>query len=128
MKLTQSFKHKPNHKKLINLSSRSAGEFNRAADSLKLLRRNEHLYVHNGSGSLEPSCLLTTKELRIEPSPGFSRDVFWQPLKHETHHELFTESVSMIALSADDDKRIIQPDKIQTLAHGNFRTQGHRTG
>jgi len=34
--MTQSFKHKPNHTKLINLSSRSAGEFNRAADCLKL--------------------------------------------------------------------------------------------
>jgi len=27
------------------------------------------------------------------------------------------------ALSANDDNRIIQPDKIQTLAHGHFRTE-----
>ena len=33
-------------------------------------------------------------------------------------HELFTEQVNKIALSANDDKRIIQPGKIQTLAYG----------
>jgi len=33
-------------------------------------------------------------------------------------HELFIESVNKIAPSANDDKRIIQPDKIQTLAYG----------
>jgi len=67
---------------------------------------------------------LTTKEPRIEPSPGFSRNVYWQPRKHKTRHELFTESVNKIALSANDNKRIIQPDKIQTLDHGN-RTGWH---
>ena len=34
------------------------------------------------------------------------------------HHEVFTEQVSKIALSADDDKRIILPDRQNTLAHG----------
>ena len=34
------------------------------------------------------------------------------------HHEVFTEQVNKIALSADDDKRIILPDRINTLAHG----------
>ena len=38
-------------------------------------------------------------------------------------HELFTETVNKIALSANDDKRIIQPVKIQTLAYG-FRERG----
>jgi len=37
-------------------------------------------------------------------------------------HNLSTEQVNKIALSANDDKIIIQPGKIQTLAHG------HRTG
>jgi len=36
-------------------------------------------------------------------------------------HEVSTEQVNKIALSAIDDKRIILPDKIQTLAHG-YRT------
>jgi len=43
-------------------------------------------------------------------------------------HNLSIEQVNKIALSSSDEKRIIQPDKIQTLAHGHFRTQGHRTG
>jgi len=34
------------------------------------------------------------------------------------HHEVFTEQVNKIGLSADDDKRIILPDRIHTLAHG----------
>jgi len=33
-------------------------------------------------------------------------------------HEIYTETVNKIALSAIDDKRIIQPNKIQTLAYG----------
>jgi len=36
-------------------------------------------------------------------------------------HELFTEQVNKVALSANDDKRIIQPDKINAIAHG-YRT------
>jgi len=38
-------------------------------------------------------------------------------------HNLSTEQVNKIALSANDDKRIIQPGKIQTLAYG-FRAWG----
>ena len=33
-------------------------------------------------------------------------------------HEIFTETVNKIALSANDDNGIILPDKINTLAHG----------
>ena len=43
-------------------------------------------------------------------------------------HNLSTEQANKIALSANDDKRITQPDKLQALAHGRFRTQGHKTG
>ena len=35
-------------------------------------------------------------------------------------HEVFTEELNKIALSADDDKRIIQSDKIHTLAYGHY--------
>ena len=34
-------------------------------------------------------------------------------------HEIFSETVNKIALSADDDKRIILKDKISTLATGH---------
>ena len=34
-------------------------------------------------------------------------------------HEIFSETVNKIALSADDDKRIIMKDKISTLALGH---------
>jgi len=32
-------------------------------------------------------------------------------------HEIFTETVNKVALSANDDKRIILPDRINTLVH-----------
>ena len=34
-------------------------------------------------------------------------------------HEIFSETVNKIALSANDDKRIIMDDGISTLAFGN---------
>ena len=36
-------------------------------------------------------------------------------------HELFTEEINKIALSANDDKRVILEDVIHTLAHGHWR-------
>ena len=35
-------------------------------------------------------------------------------------HDIFTETVNKIALSANDDKRVIQADKISTLAYGHY--------
>ena len=34
-------------------------------------------------------------------------------------HNVFTEEINKVALSADDDKRIILPDKVNTLAYGH---------
>jgi len=36
-------------------------------------------------------------------------------------HEMYTEEVNKIALSADDDKRIIMKDNISTLAYGHYK-------
>ena len=38
-------------------------------------------------------------------------------------HEIFSETVNKIALSADDDKRIILDDKTSTLAFGHYKTK-----
>jgi hypothetical protein len=35
-------------------------------------------------------------------------------------HEVFTEEVNKIALSGDDDKRVVQDDRVHTLAHGHY--------
>ena len=37
------------------------------------------------------------------------------------NHELFTETVNKIALSANNDKRIVLDDKINTLAIGHHK-------
>ena len=38
-------------------------------------------------------------------------------------HEIYTEEVNKIALSADDDKRIILEDKINTHSYGHYSTK-----
>jgi len=35
-------------------------------------------------------------------------------------HELYTQQISKVALSAEDDKRVIMEDGISTLAYGHF--------
>jgi hypothetical protein len=37
------------------------------------------------------------------------------------HHDVHTEQVNKIALSADDDKRVIMDDKIHTMAYGHYQ-------
>ncbi len=37
------------------------------------------------------------------------------------HHDIYTEEVNKVALSADDDKRVIMEDGIRTLAYGHYR-------
>ena len=36
-------------------------------------------------------------------------------------HEIFSETVNKIALSANDDKRIIRKNKISTFAYGYYK-------
>ena len=36
-------------------------------------------------------------------------------------HEMYSEEVNKITLSADDDKKQILEDKIHTLAHGHYK-------
>jgi len=38
-------------------------------------------------------------------------------------HNIFTETVNKVALSADDDKRVVMEDKISTLAIGHYRAE-----
>jgi hypothetical protein len=54
-------------------------------------------------------CLFTKREQRRK------MNVFRSHL-----HDIYTEEVNKIALSADDDKRIIMNDGIHTLAHGHY--------
>jgi len=35
-------------------------------------------------------------------------------------HDVYTEEVNKVALSAEDDKRVIMVDGIQTLAYGHY--------
>jgi len=37
-------------------------------------------------------------------------------------HDIYTEEVNKVALSADDDKRIIMENGISTLAYGHYQT------
>ena len=35
-------------------------------------------------------------------------------------HDIYTEEINKIALSADDDKRLIQHDGVHTLSYGHY--------
>ena len=35
-------------------------------------------------------------------------------------HDIFTQEINKIALSADDDKRVVMKDGIHTKAYGHF--------
>jgi hypothetical protein len=39
------------------------------------------------------------------------------------NHEIYTEEVNKIALSSDDDKRVIQEDGVSTLAYGHWKLE-----
>jgi len=36
------------------------------------------------------------------------------------HHDIYTEEVNKVALSSDDDKRVILQDGVHTLAYGHY--------
>jgi alpha-galactosidase/6-phospho-beta-glucosidase family protein len=38
-------------------------------------------------------------------------------------HDIYSEEINKVALSADDDKRIIREDGIHTYAHGHYSSQ-----
>jgi hypothetical protein len=41
-------------------------------------------------------------------------------------HQVYTERVNKVALSGDDDKRIVQHDRIHTLAYGHYKVEHNR--
>ena len=43
-------------------------------------------------------------------------------IRHKKHN-LYIEKITKAALSANDDKRIILEDKINTLAYGHYKLQ-----
>ena len=42
-------------------------------------------------------------------------------MSYDHYHEIYTEEINKIALSSDDDKRVIMTDGIHTLAYGHTR-------
>ena len=57
---------------------------------------------------------------------GVKKNVIKKDLRHENfvrsrEHHIFTETIQKIALSADDDKRVVLERGIDTLAIGHWR-------
>ena len=42
-------------------------------------------------------------------------------------HDIYTEQINKVALSADDDKRIIMEDVVKTLAYGHYKSSETKT-
>jgi hypothetical protein len=53
----------------------------------------------------------------------FSKETVYRPMNviRSYKHDMYTEEVNKIALSADDDKRVIMDDGIHTLALGHYK-------
>ena len=48
-------------------------------------------------------------------------DILSQHVIRSHMHDVYTEEVNKVALSAEDDKRVIMEDGIHTLAYGHYR-------
>ena len=79
-------------------------------------------------GSEHKKCKGVTKNVtnRIIQLDNYRECLFSRKEQHRkmsvirTHcHEIYTEEISKIALSSDDDKRVIMVDGIHTLAYGH---------
>ena len=55
------------------------------------------------------NCLFTNTEQRIKMC-----------VIRSDKHDIYTEEINKVALSANDDKRIIVEDEISTLAYGHY--------
>ena len=42
-------------------------------------------------------------------------------------HDVYSEEINKVALSANDDKRIVLKDGVHTLAHGHYRNYVTKT-
>ena len=42
-----------------------------------------------------------------------------------TSHEVYTAEINKTALSGDDDKRVVQDDRVHTLAYGHYKLVGN---
>jgi len=53
----------------------------------------------------------------------FSKTAVYRPMNviRSHNHDMYTEEMNKIALSADDDKRVIMADGIHTLALGHYK-------
>jgi len=47
-------------------------------------------------------------------------DILSQHVIRSHMHDVYTEEVNKVALSAEDDKRVIMEDGIHTLAYGHY--------
>ena len=51
-------------------------------------------------------------------------DILSQHVIRSRMHDMYTEEVNkVVALSAEDDKRVIMEDEIHTLAYGHYRLE-----
>ena len=68
--------------------------------------------------------------MRINVIRSHSHNIYTEGMRinviRSHSHNIYTEKINKVALSGDDDKRIILEDGIHTLALGHFKSKNGR--
>ena len=73
------------------------------------------------SGSKKSLEIVTSASLKVSLKVSLNDEFIF--IIRSYKHEIYSEEVNKVALSGDDDKRIVMSDRIRTLVYGHYRAE-----